>query len=75
MRKKITIKNDFHDTSVNLRVVLGQPLTANQIRRAWKKLCGDNDCVCGGRIGERGKQDVEIEYGRDSATINTLGAI
>ena len=57
----ITLSNDFHRTQVTLRVVeLGRPLSKNQIRRARQTLCGHDGCLCGGVLGERGEQPVEI---------------
>lgn len=66
--KTITLTNDFHGQSVTLR--LGQrnarggwPLSQGQIRRARQELCGIAGCTCGGLLGERGRQDVEIVLG------------
>jgi len=57
----ITLKNDFHRSEVRLRAEEGEPFTDSQIRRARRTLCGVQGCVCGGAMGERGPQDVEIE--------------
>lgn len=51
----ITLTNDFHGTSVNLRVK-GSTLSIHQIRRARRALCGVENCTCGGVAGERGGQ-------------------
>lgn len=53
----ITVYNDFHNTSVSLRADIGAELTASQIRRARKELCGQDGCRCGGPLGERGPQE------------------
>lgn len=53
----ITITNNFHNTSYRLRATIGAELSAAQIRRSRKALCGMHDCTCGGPLGERGKQD------------------
>lgn len=53
----ITVKNSFHHTAVQIRAEIGDELTASQIRRARKELCGIRGCLCGGPIGERGPQD------------------
>lgn len=61
------ITNDFHNTSVTLRL-FGKPdrlgrywLSAYQVRRARRTLCGHADCACGGKLGQRGAQSVEID--------------
>jgi hypothetical protein len=64
----ITINNDFHGTSINLRANIGDELTESQIKRARSALCPVSCCTCGGPIGERGKQDgfhaEQIDYNR-----------
>lgn len=60
MNTTITLRNNFHNTSADLRVSdlriaeeLGNgndyfcTITENQMRRAAKKLCGISDCKCG----------------------------
>ena len=53
----ITLKNNFHGTSVNLRPRNGR-LSPAQMRRARRELCGLSDCQCG---GIRGSQEYEVE--------------
>ena len=60
-RQKVTLTNDFHNSEVNLRIEHGQPLSPNQIRRARRVLCGLTGCLCGGALGERGHQDVDVD--------------
>jgi hypothetical protein len=56
----ITLTNDFHGTRVALRVN-GDSLTASQIRRAKKTLCGVAGCCCSGALGTRGTQTAHVE--------------
>lgn len=58
----ITLQNDFHNTNTTLRCDLGSSLSKSQIRRARKNLCGISECTCGGNLGERGNQGVEIHH-------------
>ena len=53
--KQITLTNDFHGTSVNVVPVNGL-LSASQVARARRALCGSRDCQCGGYAGTRGRQ-------------------
>jgi hypothetical protein len=60
MYKTLTLKNDFHNTSVNLRVEhdgeieVGDVihLTGSQVKRAKRELCV-KDCICSGDTGAR----------------------
>lgn len=52
----ITVRNDFHKTTARIRVRIGDTLTANQVRRCRKTLCGIEGCTCGGALSERGPQ-------------------
>jgi hypothetical protein len=61
----ITLKNDFHHTSVELRVEVldfvfdfGVPfISKSQALRAKRKLCGTPECICDcGAYGQRGRQ-------------------
>lgn len=63
----ITLTNNYHDTTVRLHANIGDTLTVNQVKRARRVLCGLSGCSCGGNLGERGKQAVEIVpvYHRD----------
>ena len=56
----ITLYNDFHGSEVTLRANPGDELSLAQVRRARRELCGISGCLCGGNLGERGRQDVEI---------------
>ena len=49
----IILQNDYHGTAVTLRSKEGW-VSAHQMRRARKVLCGIRGCKCGGRAGERG---------------------
>jgi hypothetical protein len=56
-RHTLTLTNDFHNTSVSLRVELTgfyAYLSPAQARRARRALCGVAGCTCGGTLGERG---------------------
>ena len=57
----ITLSNDFHDTTAQVRPV---PITEGRFAGKYKisratalrlrrKLCGAHDCTCGGDFGER----------------------
>ena len=74
MARKITLTNNFHNTSVNL-MVENDRLTLNQIKRAKRQLCGCKGCCCSGEIGTRGTQDgFEIEPDFDPRTNEINGA-
>lgn len=63
-----TLRNDFHNSEVTLRAVAGQELSLSQVLRARRILCGIEGCTCGGNLGERGPQDVEVDViGYDNA--------
>lgn len=59
-----TLRNDFHNTSVNVRAEglshiyneVEIKLSKSQIERACKSLCGIKDCTCGDDCGMRGPQ-------------------
>ncbi len=53
----ITIRNNFHNTTIRLKAQIGDKLTASQVKRARSVLCGVRGCLCGGSLGERGPQD------------------
>lgn len=55
---QITLRNDYHNTTYSLRV--HGPLSPQQIIRCRKALCGVASCSCGGPLGERGPQPVQI---------------
>lgn len=61
----ITLTNSFHNTSVNLRPTISSAnkygpkelhLSARQVKRARRVLCGVDGCLCGDDIGARGEQ-------------------
>jgi hypothetical protein len=55
IKMKITLTNDFHNTSVVLRSRDGR-LTGGQRDRAKRILCGITGCTCSDEWGMRGKQ-------------------
>jgi hypothetical protein len=64
MKTNLTLTNDFHNTSANLRATVlwhgmhcEVSLTAHQMKRAARKLCGVTGCTCGGPAGIRGRQE------------------
>ena len=60
----ITLRNDFHNTSVNIRCRVVEYDTfiaypnARQIKRAKAVLCGVSGCCCSRDDGTRGTQDI-----------------
>jgi len=59
----VTLRNEFHGSEVTLRVnSMPCELSASQVRRARNTLCGISGCTCGGPLGERGPQDVRVDY-------------
>jgi hypothetical protein len=60
--KKITLRNNFHNTSCNVVVSdSGETyLSRARVSRIWRKLCGCGKCTCSGSLGTRGTQDVSI---------------
>jgi len=59
--KRVTIKNDFHHTSCVVVPKADGRLSASQIARCRRALCGIAECTCGGALDERGSQEVEID--------------
>ncbi len=57
IRKRITLRNDFHDTEATVIAVDGI-INGRAMHRATRKLCGIDGCTCG---GVRGYQDVLLE--------------
>jgi hypothetical protein len=61
----VTLTNDFHNTSVNLRCEVLSHIhseatiypTAGQIAKAKKALCGIDGCTCSNDAGIRGRQE------------------
>ncbi len=61
----VTLTNDFHSTSVRLRVPgLPHMLSTRQIARVQRELCGMADCMCSGTLGTRGRQEVGLAWGQ-----------
>ena len=58
----VTLINDFHGTSANVRPILIKDgrfsgyhkISRKTAMRLRNELCGINGCVCGGKFGERG---------------------
>jgi len=73
MKKRITLTNDFHNTSVTLIAEhVGSVedwdgeqaplyrLAPSQIKRAKRALCAKG-CLCSGEMGTRGHQEFAVE--------------
>lgn len=68
---KATLTNSFHRTDLRAVVPENGWLTASQVRRVRRTLCGVAGCTCGDDLSMRGRQewavaDVDtrpIEYG------------
>lgn len=58
----ITLTNNFHGTSARTRAHADREtlLTARTVRRLSRALCGIPCCTCGGAVGERGPQPVQV---------------
>lgn len=62
MAFKITLRNDFHNKTVNVMIPSRDgeyTLSRSQMRRVTKALCGRHDCKCG---VVRGTQDFPWEH-------------
>ncbi len=59
--KTITLENNFHKSFITLRPHKGGRLSAGQVKRAKKTLCGVACCTCSGALGARGPQESQIE--------------
>ena len=80
---KITLKNDFHNSSVNIRcevlshihnIATAYP-NAAQIKRAKKALCGISGCTCSNDSGIRGRQEINgkrLEVNLDAIYMNRV---
>jgi len=63
MYRKLVLKNDFHNSEAVFRVRhFGEievddiiELSAGQVKKAQRLLCGIESCVCSGEIGIRGR--------------------
>jgi hypothetical protein len=59
----IKLTNNFHDTTVTLRVDESTMLlSGRQVRRSRSVLCGASDCYCSGCLGDRGAQDTWYDF-------------
>jgi hypothetical protein len=83
MFKKLVLKNNFHNNQATFRVEhKGKievddviTLSASQIAKAKRLLCGGGDCLCSGELGARSdwheldgmevKLQENVKYGRD----------
>ena len=64
--KRITVKNNFHNTEANVVLRWGtNKISGSTVRRIAKELCGLSGCKCGGVMGERGPQDFTFDYNID----------
>jgi hypothetical protein len=43
----ITLRNNFHNTKVRVRIGVGEQLSESQLARVRRELCGVSDCACG----------------------------
>lgn len=58
MTRTITLTNDYHNTSINLRPTKGE-LSISQVKRARRELCPNGkECICSGPVGVRGPQSI-----------------
>jgi hypothetical protein len=77
--KKITLSNDFHSTEITLQIkesggaAIGT-LSAGQVKKARRALCGISGCTCGDDLGRRGSQENEIEPIIDNRSGQIIGA-
>jgi len=72
--KIVTLANDFHNVVTTLRPKNGR-LSARQVKKVRKALCGIAGCCCGDALGRRGPQENEIEVLIDSRTGEVTGAL
>ena len=59
------ITNDFHNTAARVHPGPGGRLSPATVRRVRRELCGLAGCVCGGFLGERGRQPDGAYWERD----------
>lgn len=73
---KIKLTNNFHGTEATIIVKDGRVSTRSGMR-AWNTLCGVQGCICGGQLGQRGRQyfngkrieiEPDFESGGDKAS-------
>ena len=64
--KKFTLVNEFHNTTITLRAKTTKNngiyfISANQVKKAKKTLCGIPGCLCSGELGTQGKNNPQYE--------------
>ena len=59
----ITLKNDFHNSTAKFRINSDKETLLNRstVLRIRNKLCGIKGCCCGGVLGQRGNQGLNID--------------
>lgn len=62
--KRITLSNDFHNTEITLHVK-DNTISAGQVKKARRELCGISGCTCGNDLGMRGKQQHHVDICQD----------
>ena len=61
----VTLRNDFHNTSVDVRVpCVPYTLSAGQWSRVRQELCGMRGCLCGVLRGDQDIAARQIEFPR-----------
>ena len=76
----ITLTNNFHNTTANVKPVSQDAagwwrLNAAQVKRVAKKLCPVKGCVCGhGPLNTRGPQEVAIDDTGDEVKLHLVPA-
>lgn len=64
----ITLTNDFHNTSANVRPIIIKDgrfagyykISRKTAMRLRNELCGSSDCTCGGTFGQRGGAYLDV---------------
>jgi hypothetical protein len=69
-RTTLTLSNDFHQTSVIVHP-LNSHLSASQMRRVRRELCGMADCSCGGIRGHQVNRTQVIRDEKGGAEVFT----
>lgn len=71
-RKMITIKNNYHNTEIKIRLPLDGVLSLRQTRKVKKALCGKDDCFCGIVCGPQDGYDISERSDRRFEVIDLL---
>lgn len=58
----VKLSNDYHNTTVTLRVPEHGCISKRQVRRAELTLCGMDDCSCSGTLGERPALEIGSDW-------------